>query len=178
MTISSKVSKLVLICGLATATLGTGAVIAKEGMAHKPGHSQQHKQARFLLSERGVKKLDLTEQQQTQLKSIFADQKAQYKALRGTDKEAMKQARAAHKAQMKALLDMPTFDEAAAKELLAQRQSKGEQFGLINLKTQHQVWQVLNAEQREKYQEIKQHMRKKSYKKGDHKRSRAEQAAG
>ena len=71
MTISSKVSKLVLICGLATATLGTGAVIAKEGMDHKPGHSQQHKQARFLLSERGVKKLDLTEQQQTQLKMHF-----------------------------------------------------------------------------------------------------------
>ena len=42
----------------------------------------------------------------------------------------MKQERAAHKAQMQALLDMPTFDEAAAKELLAQRQSKGEQFWL------------------------------------------------
>ena len=105
MTISSKVSKLVLICGLATATLGTGAVIAKEGMDHKPGHSQQHKQARFLLSERGVKKLDLTEQQQTQLKSIFDAQKAQFKALRGNDKQAMKQERAAHKAQMQALLD-------------------------------------------------------------------------
>lgn len=178
MTISSKVSKLVLICGLATATLGTGAVMAKEGMQHKPAHSFEHKQARFLLSERGVKKLDLTEQQQAQLKSIFAEQKAQFKALRGTDKEAMKQARAAHKAQMQALLDMPTFDEAAAKELLAQRQTKGEQFGLINLKTQHQVWQVLNAEQREKYQEIKKHMRKKGHKKGDKKHSRDEQTAG
>lgn len=178
MTISSKVSKLVLICGLATATLGTGAVMAKEGMQHKQGHSVEHKQARFLLSERGVKKLDLTEQQQTELKTIFAEQKAQFKALRGTDKDAMKQARAAHKAQMKVLLDMPTFDEAAAKELLAQRQAKGEQFGLINLKTQHQVWQVLNAEQREKYQEIKKHMRKKGHKKGDKKRSRDEQTAG
>ena len=48
MTISSKVSKLVLICGLATATLGTGAVMAKEGMQHKPAHSFEHeKQARF-----------------------------------------------------------------------------------------------------------------------------------
>ena len=178
MTISSKVSKLVLICGLATATLGSGVVMAKEGMQHKPTHSFEHKQARFLLSERGIKKLALTEQQQTQLKSIFAEQKAQFKALRGTDKDAMKQARAAYKAQMKALLDMPTFDEAAAKELLAQRQVKGEQFGLINLKTQHQVWQVLNAEQREKYQEIKKYMRKKGHNKGDKKHSRDEQTVG
>ncbi|MEM5552761.1 Spy/CpxP family protein refolding chaperone [Pseudoalteromonas neustonica] len=176
MTMSAKISKLVLICGLATASLGTTAVMAKEGGHHKQGHSQQKHQARFLLSERGADKLSLTQAQQTQLQTIFDAQKAQFKALRGDDKEAMKKARMAHKEKMKTLLEMPTFDEAAANELLTERQTKGEQFALINLRTQHQVWQVLNAEQREKYSAMKKRMGKKG--KGGKKGDRGEKKEG
>ena len=39
MTKLNTLSKLVLICGLATATLGAGSVLAK-GDGHKQGHSQ------------------------------------------------------------------------------------------------------------------------------------------
>ena len=65
MTKVNTLSKLVLICGLATATLGAGSVLAKGGMHDRQGHSS----ARFLLSERGAEKLDLTQDQQTKLKA-------------------------------------------------------------------------------------------------------------
>lgn len=162
MTKVNTLSKLVLICGLATATLGAGSVLAK-GDGHKQGHSQ----ARFLLSDRGVEKLSLTDEQQTKLKAIFEAQKTQMKALRGDDKEAGKAMREAHKAKMDALLSAATFDENAAKELLNERREKGEQFGLIKLKTQHQVMQVLNAEQKEKFAKMQKRMNKKDRKQKD-----------
>jgi protein CpxP len=156
MTKLNTLSKLVLVCGLATATLGAGSVIAKSD-GHKQGHSQAH----FLLSERGANKLDLTDEQQTQLKAIFEAQKAQMQALRGTDKEARKAQHEANRAKKEALLASASFDESAAKELLTQRHQKGEEVGLIKLKTQHQVWQVLNAEQREKFEKMQKRMSKK-----------------
>lgn len=163
MTKVNTLSKLVLICGLATATLGAGSVLAKGGMHDKQGHSQ----ARFLLSERGADKLDLTQEQQTKLEAIFEAQKTQMKALRGDDKEARKAQRKAQKEKMDALLSAPTFDESAAKELLAARHEKGTEFGLIKLKTQHQVMQVLNAEQQEKFAKMQKRMGKKHRKQRD-----------
>ena len=160
MTKVNTLSKLVLICGLATATLGAGSVLAKGGMHDRQGHSS----ARFLLSERGAEKLDLTQDQQTKLKAIFDAQKTQMKALRGDDKEARKAMREAHKAKMDVLLSAATFDENAAKELLSERQSKGEEFALIKLKTQYQVMQLLNAEQKEKFAKIQKRKSKKQRK--------------
>jgi protein CpxP len=69
--------------------------------------------------------------------------------------------RQAYKEQMDALLSAPNFDENAAKELLTARQDKKQQLGLIKLKTQHQVMQLLNAEQKEKLAKIQQRMAKK-----------------
>lgn len=161
MTKVNTLSKLVLICGLATATLGAGSVLAKGDMHKKQGHSQ----ARFLLSERAADKLNLTDEQQTKLKTIFEAQKTQMKALRGDDKEARKAEREAHKAKMDALLSAATFDENAAKELLNERHEKGIEFGLIKLKTQHQVMQVLNAEQQEKFKKMQKRMGKKKQRK-------------
>ena len=163
MTKVNTLSKLVLICGLATATLGASSVLAKGGMHDKQGHSQ----ARFLLSERGADKLSLTDEQQTKLEAIFEAQKTQMKALRGDDKEARKAQRKAQKEKMDALLSAPTFDENAAKELLAARHEKGTEFGLIKLKTQHQVMQVLNAEQQEKFAKMQKRMGKKHRKQRD-----------
>ena len=160
MTKVNTLSKLVLICGLATATLGAGSVLAKGGMHDRQGHSS----ARFLLSERGAEKLDLTQDQQTKLKAIFEAQKTQMKALRGDDKEERKALREAHKAKLDVLLSAATFDENAAKELLSERQSKGEEFALIKLKTQQQVMQLLNAEQKEKFAKIQKRKSKKQRK--------------
>jgi len=89
------------------------------------------------------------------------------KAVRGDDKEARKAQRKAQKEKMDALLSAPTFDENAAKELLAARHEKGTEFGLIKLKTQHQVMQVLNAEQQEKFAKMQKRMGKKHRKQRD-----------
>jgi len=162
MTISNKLSKFVLVCGLAAASVGATSAMAKGDF-----NRGMNPQARFLLSERGIDKLQLTEEQQTQLKAIFAEQKTQFEALRG-DKDAMKAARAAHKEKMDALLATKAFDENAALELIKARQEKGQQFAMLKMKSDHAIWQVLNAEQRESYQEIKKHLRKKGHKKGHH----------
>lgn len=154
MTKINTLSKLVLICGLATATLSAGSVMAK-GHSHKGEHAQ----VRFLLSDRAADKLSLTNEQQTQLKEIYTAQKTQIKVLRSQNKDARKAQRQAYKAQMDTLLSAPNFDENAAKELLTARQDKKQQLGLIKLKTQHQVMQLLNAEQKEKLAKIQQRRR-------------------
>lgn len=156
---TAKLSKLVLICGLATATLGATNIMAKGGMDHHQGD----RQARFLLSERGVEKLALTQAQQTQLKAIFDANKAQREAKRSDAKEDFKAARKAHKEKMTALLSAPNFDENAAQELLDARTAKGDKIAMEKLKTQHQIWQVLNEDQREKLSEMKKRKRKKGH---------------
>ena len=157
MTKINTLSKFVLICGLATATLGASSALAKGGMYEKQGNPS----ARFLLSDRAAEKLNLTDEQQAKLSAIFETQKEQMKALKGSNKEARKTQRAEHKAKMDVLLLAPAFDENAAKELLNERNKKHEQFGLIKLKTQHQVMQVLNGEQQEKLAKIQQRLNKK-----------------
>lgn len=159
MTKLNALSKVVLICGLVTATLGATSVMAK-GDGHKQEYKQGYSQAYFLLSERGVNKLNLTNEQQTQLKIIFAAQKTHMQALRG-NKEMRTVMRAANKAKKEQLFASANFDENAAKELLAQRQEKGEVRDLIKLKTRHQIWQVLNTEQREKLKTMQKRMGKK-----------------
>lgn len=158
---TTKLSKLVLICGLATATLGATNVMAKGGMEHHHGD----RQARFLLSERGVEKLALTQAQQDQLKVIFDANKAKREAKRSGNKDDFKAARKAHKEKMAVLLSAAKFDENAAQELLDARTEKGNSIAMEKLKTQHQIWQVLNEEQREKLSEMKKHKRKKGHNK-------------
>ncbi|MCQ8879584.1 Spy/CpxP family protein refolding chaperone [Pseudoalteromonas shioyasakiensis] len=170
--ITRKLSKLVLICGLATATLGTGVALAKGGMHHGKGMHE----ARFLLSERGAEKLDLTQEQQTQLKAAFEAQKEQMKAMRG-DKDARKVQREAFKAKMDVLLAKATFDENAAQELLDSREAKAEKFAMQKLKMEHTVWQILNAEQREKYSKMKKRFAKKMKDKGQRKGKRGDKKA-
>lgn len=161
MTKTNTLAKLVLICGLTAATFGATSVMAKGD-----GYHQKHSHARFLLSERGAEKLNLTDDQQTKLKAIFVTQKAQIKALRGAaSKETRKAERELHKAKMEALFAAAKFDENAAIELLDERHAKAQQVSLIKLKGQHQIMQVLNTEQKEKLAQIQKHMGKKRHSK-------------
>jgi len=90
----------------------------------------------------------------------------------------MKASRAAHKEKMDALLATKAFDENAALELIKARQEKGQQFAMLKMKSDHAIWQVLNAEQRESYQKIKQHLRKKGHKKGHYGLNKGERSEG
>ncbi|WP_394192612.1 Spy/CpxP family protein refolding chaperone [Pseudoalteromonas atlantica] len=170
--ITRKLTKLVLICGLATTALGTGAVMAKGGMHHGKGMPE----AGFLLSERGAAKLDLTQQQQAQLKAAFEVQKEQMKAMRG-DKEARTAQRDTFKAQKETLLAKATFDESSAQEIIDLREAKIEKFAMQKLKMEHRVWQILNAEQREKYTKMKKRFAKKMKDKGHRKGKRGDRNA-
>ena len=101
----------------------------------------------FLLSERGAEKLNLTQEQQAQLKAAFDARKQQFKANRA-DKTARKAQRQAFKSKMEVLLATPAFDENAAQEIIAMRDEQVKQFAMQKLKMQHTICQVLNAEQR------------------------------
>ena len=139
-------SKLVLVFGLATAMLGAGSVLAKN---HEHRHTHQSS-THFLLSKKGANELALTNKQQAKINAIFNAQKAQMKALKRTNKDNRKTLHREYKVNKEILLSATTFDENLAKELLAHRLNRAEKIGLIKLKTEHHIWQVLNAEQREK----------------------------
>lgn len=82
--------------------------------------------------------------------NLTPEQKAKMDAIRD---EMRKQNDASHKArqaEMKALLNSPTFDEAKAKAMI----SKGnDERALRRLKQHYDMYQVLTPEQRQKYME-------------------------
>jgi len=89
-----------------------------------------------------LKKLDLTEAQQTRIEQIMKQQK-----------EAMKVAMADRRAQrkeMKSLVEQDTFDAAKAERLIAQQQDNERASKMNMLRTQHEIYKVLTPEQREK----------------------------
>lgn len=121
----------------------------REG-AHK--HAQSHKGEKDGLP-RGFDKLDLTDAQKTQIRQIMeAGRPAPMPEHRNTP-ENMQQERAAEQA----LMQNKTFDEAAARNLIAQREQKRAEMQslkaqneLQRLKTRHAVFQVLTPEQQQK----------------------------
>ncbi|WP_404342738.1 Spy/CpxP family protein refolding chaperone [Pseudoalteromonas mariniglutinosa] len=159
MTITNKCSKWLLVCGLATAALGTSVAMAKDGMHHSAP------EVRFLLSERVVNKLKLTAAQQLKLKAALDAHKAQMQTQRA-DKPTRQAERAAFRAKKEVLLANSSFDESAATELVTLGVEKMQQFAMQKLKMEHTIWQTLNAEQREKYREMQSHFTKKGHKKG------------
>jgi len=86
------------------------------------------------------KKLDLSDAQKEQMKTIMR-----------AYKEANKESKAAHKAAMKALMDAPAFDEEQAQTLIAEREAQRADKQLSMLKMKHEMYQVLTEEQKVKY---------------------------
>lgn len=110
----------------------------------KKPHSEMrhHQQGDQYGGMRMLKKLDLTETQQTKIDQIMQKQQ-----------EAMKTAMADRRAQredMKSLVEQDTFDAAKAERLIAQQQDKERASKLGMLRTQHEIYKVLTPEQREK----------------------------
>ncbi|WP_052074643.1 Spy/CpxP family protein refolding chaperone [Shewanella mangrovi] len=83
--------------------------------------------------------LDLTDAQRADVHKLL---KAQH--------ESMQAQRKAHMDAMQALLTAKTFDEAKAKQLLAQKQQQREQHQLARLKMQQQIYNLLTDEQKAK----------------------------
>lgn len=105
------------------------------------------------------KRLSLTEQQQVQIKAIKAQAKEQHQTLR----ESMKQFKTAERA----LLQAEIFDEQAYSALHETFQTVFAQIALVKAKTKHAFFNVLTAEQQEKWLKINNHHKRKAKKARD-----------
>ncbi|MCP8897888.1 Spy/CpxP family protein refolding chaperone [Gilvimarinus xylanilyticus] len=137
------------LCALASAPL---AVYAERG--ERPDHAPHS----ILLSERVAEKLNLSDEQSSQIRVLLDNHTAVYPRDRDTRK--------AQREATDALIQAQSFDEAAARELLSQKLERE----LAALKLRHDINQVLSAEQREQLQQMKQRMKKRFAKK--HRKSR------
>jgi len=114
--------------------------VIKEGghdKHHGGKHHGDHKQKKM-----NFKNLDLSDAQKQQMKTIMTSYK-----------EASKTLKEAHKAEMKALMQSATFDEAKAKQLISQREAQRADQKLDMLKMKHEMYQVLTDEQKAQYDE-------------------------
>lgn len=111
----------------------------------------------FLLSKRAVAALDLTVDQQTQIKSIIDELRV--------DKKTRKSERKANREAFRALVEAESFDEEQAKALMADIKAERSEKMLAHLKSRHQIWLLLTVEQREKLAELRE---KRKNKQGRH----------
>ncbi|MGX9462147.1 Spy/CpxP family protein refolding chaperone [Shewanella sp. A14] len=96
---------------------------------------------------RMLRRLDLTDAQQVEVKAIFD----KYQANR--PERPTKEQRAEHRAEMLALITTAGFDEAKATEMAEAQQQKHLQGMLTHLKMQNEIYQLLTPEQQQKFQD-------------------------
>ncbi|MCQ8895301.1 Spy/CpxP family protein refolding chaperone [Limnobacter humi] len=104
-----------------------------------PGHGPERREHGPMAM---LKKLNLTPEQDTQVKQILDKQHARM--------EGRREAHKAHHAEMRALVESDTFDQAKATRLIQQQQQQELNDRLAMLQTQHDIYKVLTPEQRSK----------------------------
>jgi len=98
------------------------------------------------MKQRMIKALDLTEQQQAQIKAIRTQAK--------DDNQSTREALKAFKQEAKELVQAETFDEQAFTALQQSYQASFTEAGLAKAKSKHAIFNILTAEQQEKWQQI------------------------
>lgn len=96
----------------------------------------------------GFQKLDLTEQQKQEMKTIMTSLKAEKKQQK-TNEE-----RLAQRAEMQALMAAENFDEAKAKEIISAKQVKRSEQQLAKMNAKHKMYQLLTDEQKAEFAEM------------------------
>tara|TARA_Y100001956_G_scaffold41417_1_gene40583 strand:+ start:922 stop:1362 length:441 start_codon:yes stop_codon:yes gene_type:complete len=119
--------------------------------ANAKGHSEYR--GDFLLSKRAVAALDLTVDQQAQIKSIITELKA--------DEKDRKLERKENREAFRALVEAESFDEDKAQALMSDIKAERSEKVLAHLKSRHQIWQLLTVEQREKLTEMREKRKNK-----------------
>ncbi|MBT1445255.1 Spy/CpxP family protein refolding chaperone [Shewanella sp. JM162201] len=123
------------------------------------------------------KDLNLSDEQKVQLRELMKAHKDARKAERDADGAERDASRAAHHEKMQALMNAPTFDEAAAKALIAERQARGEERALEAMKLQHQMFQLLTPEQKTQLQaKMEQKRQEREAKRAEREERRKERA--
>ncbi|NRD75692.1 Spy/CpxP family protein refolding chaperone [Shewanella sp. VB17] len=92
------------------------------------------------------KGLDLTDGQKLEIKGLIKNQMLSMKDNRPSHDE-----RVEHKAKLLALISGEDFDEEQAKMLVVHRQQNQQSKAVAMLKVQNEVYQLLTAEQKEKF---------------------------
>ncbi|WP_394249159.1 CpxP family protein [Vibrio profundi] len=99
-----------------------------------------------------MRQLDLTDEQQAQLKEMRKASHEEMKGKRGEHFANMQ----AHQAKVQELVLADNFDEAAANELAQQMVEKQSERRVAMLKKQHQMMSILTAEQKDQLKELQQ----------------------
>ncbi|WP_105200184.1 MULTISPECIES: Spy/CpxP family protein refolding chaperone [unclassified Pseudoalteromonas] len=142
---------------LLTAAVISIGLASSVAMAGQGGHHKQGE--RGMLSEHMIEQLQLSEQQQTQIKAIM-DANKQLKPQRGSRHEGYK--------ALQALTNTSeSFDEQAAREIIQAQQSKQMERKIAHLKSKHQVWNLLTEEQQQKFAQMKEKRKKRHAEKRD-----------
>ncbi|RCU50958.1 hypothetical protein DU002_06435 [Corallincola holothuriorum] len=124
-----------LVLSLATA------LVAPIAMA-KPGPGAGKNGMREVISQ-----LDLSSEQQTQIKALFQAQKEQRKGQKSGQRQQMK-------ADMEALITADSFDESKARSLIEQHSQRMEDRMVQRLQMQHQIYQLLTPEQQVQFLQL------------------------
>ncbi|BET27517.1 protein CpxP [Limnobacter thiooxidans] len=133
------IQKMIAITALAMAIPMSAQAGHHEGGDKKP-HSEMR---RHHQGEMGMlKKLDLSDAQQTRIDQIMKQQKETMKATMAD--------RRSQRDEMKSLVEQDAFDAAKAERLIAQQQDRERASKMSMLRTQHEIYKVLTPEQREK----------------------------
>ena len=135
---------------LLSAIVLTGSILVSV-TANAKGHSEHR--GDFLLSKRAVAALDLTIDQQAQIKSIITELQA--------DKKDRKLERKENREAFRALVEAENFDEDKAKALMSDIKAERSEKMLAHLKSRHKIWQLLTVEQREKLTEMREKRKNK-----------------
>ncbi|WP_373796497.1 Spy/CpxP family protein refolding chaperone [Neisseria dentiae] len=147
---------------IGVSALSLAACSSDRGPKHdRDGREHAGKEFRKGGMERGFKDLNLTEEQKTKIRAIMEegrDNRTQQPD--DNRREAFRQQMENYRAAEQNLMKNPAFDEAAARNLIAQREQGMEEqrrqraeFELQQLKKRHAVFQVLTPEQQQKWLE-------------------------
>lgn len=138
---ASALCALIAFSGVASVSAATDEAAFDSAQQYQRGGGYgEHMQKRM------IKKLALSEQQQVQIKALKTQAKEQHETLR----ESMKKFKTAEKT----LLQAAVFDEQAYTALHSAYQSTFAQRALTRAKTRHAIFNVLTAEQQEKWVKI------------------------
>ena len=133
--------KIIAILGLALALAFSGAVLSKGDQGH---HQSGHDESKHMMKHMFAK-LDLSEEQKTAIKAL---QEQTHERIKSLHEEG---AREDFKAEMKAILQAESFDDGAYRALLESKNAIAIEMEVFKGQAKNGVWNLLNAEQQEKF---------------------------
>lgn len=147
--------KMVLAAVVLPLTLGTASAWAFGG-GGKDNHKGPRDECRGGLDRGIMRQLDLTEEQQAQLKEMREAGRDEMKAQFKENFESHQAQMQAHRASVQALVLADTFDQAAAQELAKQMVDQQTERRVKMLEKEHKMLSVLTPEQKAKFVELQQ----------------------